>query len=395
MELVILGLKHKQTDEYLIYDVNNNQGRNPNHIKVEFGKVYKLPIISPYPFSHFSTLDEDAEYWKDYDKSYLLVDSEVSEEEYKSMKSSGVVYHRFKNRDTKIKSEFDKPLQYSLNKLEEFGEQLGTYDLTTWVIHERLISNKEFEYGKKILLAGLEDNNSRGYELDISLDDYLLPYLPMLLMKISEGYKITFGRHGRTEINKELLNNLNLSVDDILMLYNKTTGIEILKHKNLKKEINKLTGEEEDKLYIKLLDKVVIFKDTLDLLKSLGVNISKLFKLSYVNHLSQELKYLNYGEDNPYKTIEDYLNDKSIKNYKEVHNHYDYYCCYDCDGYELGEEDEEESETITIRNNRADVVIDGVERFYPYLTEEDKLVYTQIKDKEIVKLIEDSLNGVN
>src|SRR5699024_8618853 len=112
--------------------------------------------------------------------------------EYKSMKSSGIMYHRFKDREVNLICEVENPFEVAYNTYKEFGEQLGTYDLVTWVLHDKIRSIKEFEYGKKILWEGVKRNNKNGYPLDISLDDYLIPYLEEFFKMEDKGYKITF-----------------------------------------------------------------------------------------------------------------------------------------------------------------------------------------------------------
>src|SRR5699024_1710098 len=128
----------------------------------------------------------------------------------------------------------------------------GKYDIVTWVLHDKIRSIKEFEYGKKILWEGVKRNNKNGYPLDISLDDYLIPYLEEFFKMEDKGYKITFGRYGSVEISATQLNKFDLSVSQLIGLYNKTFRKDVLMHKNF--SIESVEENEEEEVYKRLTE---------------------------------------------------------------------------------------------------------------------------------------------
>lgn len=390
-EIVILGLKDKETGELRVYDVDNNQGRRNKHLPVQIGGNYILPIVAPYPFQHFSSLDASADYWSKYDKAYLKVESNISEEEYQGMRGSGIVYYRFKNRGTTILSEVQNPFEIAFNYYKEFGDSLGTHDLTTWVIHDIIRSPKEREFGVKILWEGIEKTSNRGYTLDISLDKYTLNYLDELIKMVDSKYPITFGRHGKIDITEDMLNEFDLDMKTIIKLNRKIRGQVVLKHKNFKKG-KTMSSEEEHNLYLRLIEELPIYGDTVKLLDQRGFDVDKIFKLHFEKKMEVVLKYEEDEEGNKYKTYYDYLNDSRIKNYEYKTSPYDYYCCEDCEGFDIHDmytEEELEGSTY-IRNERADCIVEAITDYVGVITL-DNNIFKSI-DKDIMEIVSNTLS---
>lgn len=393
-EVIILGLKDKVTGELKVYDVENNSGRNAKHTSIEVGKQTGIKVLSPYPFGHFSSLDNSANYWKKYNKTYLKVKAELSEDEYKSMKSSGIMYHRFKDREVNLICEVDNPFEVAYDTYKEFGEQLGTYNLVTWVLHDKIRSKKEFEYGKKILWEGVKRNNKNGYHLDISLDEYLIPYLEEFFKMEDKGYKITFGRYGSVEISATQLNKFDLSVTQLIGLYNKTNHNDVLMHKNF--SIESVEESEEEEVY-KRLTELPLYDEELKILEDSGFSVDRLFRTYFDTYLKMILEHERYDDGSEegveYKNYYEYLNDSSIKNYIEHNSPYDFYCCYDCDGYYISDMyTEEELEGVKYtRNERADTLYEALGDYKKYVSLDHELL--KPVDKDILELLENKMIG--
>ena len=197
MELVILA--EKKDGKYRIRNFYPNE--NKNHLEVTIGDTVVVPEVSPFPFENFSSINSFVPGWK---PTYLKVDADITQEEWDSMKTWGVVYHRFPNRKATILEEFKTPFRYSLEMLDYFGDALDTYELTTWVIHEKTRTNDEYLAMSSILDKAFEKTTLSGYDLDISFDRYIIPYMEQLL-----AYKsVSFGRHGSIDKSKGTLREL-------------------------------------------------------------------------------------------------------------------------------------------------------------------------------------------
>lgn len=199
MELVILA--EKKDGKYRIRNFYPNE--NNNHLKVAIGDTVVVPEVSPFPFENFSSINEFVPGWK---PAYLKVDADITKEEWDSMRSSGIVYHRFPNRKATILGEFKRPFRYARDMLDYFGDALGTYDLTTWVIHEETRTDDEFKAMSSILAQAIQEyDEDGGYNLDISFDEYTLPYMKQLL----DLENVSFGSGGTTSKDPEILHELS------------------------------------------------------------------------------------------------------------------------------------------------------------------------------------------
>lgn len=205
MELVILA--EKKDGKYRIRNFYPNE--NKNHLEVAIGDTVIVPEVSPFPFENFSSNNSFVPGWK---PAYLKVDADITQEEWDSMHHSGIMYHRFPNRKATILGEFKRPFKYARDMLDYFGESLGTYDLTTWVIHEETRTNGEFKAMTSIIEQAIKEHEERGrYKIDISFDRYVLPYMSQLL----ESDMVTFGRYGRNDISPNLIKRLSTYVEPI------------------------------------------------------------------------------------------------------------------------------------------------------------------------------------
>lgn len=199
MELVILA--EKKEGRYRIRNFYPNE--NKNHLEVAIGDTVVVPEVSPFPFENFSSINKFVPGWK---PAYLKVDADITQEEWDSMKSWGIVYHRFPNRKATVLGEFKRPFRYARDMLDYFGDALGTYDLTTWVIHEETRTDDEFEAMSSIIEQAISEyEEDGGYDLDISFDKYTLPYMKQLL----DLENVSFGIGGTTSKDPEILHELS------------------------------------------------------------------------------------------------------------------------------------------------------------------------------------------
>lgn len=200
MELVILA--EKKDGKYRIRNFYPNE--NKNHLEVAIGDTVVVPEVSPFPFENFSSVNNFVPGWK---PTYLKVDADITQEEWDSMHHSGIKYHRFPNRKATILGEFNRPFRYARNMLDYFGDELGTYDLTTWVIHEETRTDDEFKAMSSIIeQASKEYSDEFGpYTIYISFDEYTLPYMKQLL----DLENVSFGRGKTTSKDPGLLHELS------------------------------------------------------------------------------------------------------------------------------------------------------------------------------------------
>lgn len=224
MEVVILGLKNKTTGEYRVYfpkyysrhadELKTKKDINNRHSSINTHRFTKVPILSPFPYETFSSLsfENQSNTLRMYDPCYLLVEAELTTSEFENMDTSGIMYHRFENRNIKLIREFEKPFQYALNLVNSKINKLPTYDLTTWLIHETAKSPEEHAAMVQILKIAIKKiNNKYTDSLDLSLDEYVFRYLPDLIKIPNYKNCITFGRYGSNDISPKLLKGATIS----------------------------------------------------------------------------------------------------------------------------------------------------------------------------------------
>lgn len=368
MSIIILGLKEKSNGSYLVYDVNGGD----NHISIKVNQVKKIPILSPFPFSNFSSLDKFDQ--SKYEKCYLEVDAEITDSEFYSMKSSGIVYHRFRNRDVTFLRECHDIFQYSLAMLESFGERLGTYNLLTWVIHNKTKNKLEHKAMKEIIFSGVSKGNNKEYPLDISLDIYTLEYIDYFRQLSKEGYNITFGRYGSTD--RKLLENKKAKITEESFLYlleNFVFGINtFIKHTIFTVDFY------EKHIKSKEIEKEVLYSlevEDISDLKVKGFNVDGLYFNYFENMVN---KFNQYHPE--YENFFEIFYDEEVKPRIEHTSPYDYYCCEDCDGYDIHDsytQEELDGEDFII-DERVDYVEELVGVWGEHLTADSYILFNRV-----------------
>lgn len=333
MELVILGLKHKETGKYMVYDVKNR--KKPKHQLISIGETIKVNCLSPFPFENYSSIsfDYQEELLEEWTPCYLKVDGEISQIEFAKMKSSGIMYHRFPNRKITFIEEFFDIFQYSLKIYKKMKEQLGTYDLTTWIIHNDTTSEAEFEAMKKILAISMTKKENKKYGLDLSLDKYLIPYLPFILEYKANGRKVTFGEYGRNTLTQEELNTIELTPQTFIML-----AKEVHFYGDVSWFGHPIFDQTFYDTHLRNSEDFLSIMGDLYNKKEIEMISSKINMESFVRDLF-EAKLPKFDEyidwETPGKTFKEACNMNDYPIEEISHSPYDYYCCPDCDGYEI------------------------------------------------------------
>lgn len=378
MELIILGLKRKSDGKLFVFDVE--QGKR--NIAMEIGETKVIDVLSPYPFSNFSSLDDEKIDFDEFDKCYLKVDGDLKDSEYRSMRSGGIVYYRFNKRQVTLIEEFHDIFQYSLQMLNSFGSQLGTYELTTWVMHDETRNEAEYEAMKKIILKSVQSKDNKKYGLDISLDKYTLKYINYFRELSNQGYNISFGRYGSIERNEKVYVDANLSTEDVLYLLNKNSFLQsiMVKLPNFNAELyNKYIANTE--LEIELMN--YAYDETLsDLLKS-DLDCDEIYGRIFKYRLSQ----VNI-EWTDYESLNEMMNDDDFEVTVEHRSPFDYYCCEDCDGYDIYEQytDEELAGYDVEIDDRVDIINDLLVGWYEYLSEKSYPLFDFVSVKVLEKV---------
>lgn len=337
LKLVILGLKNKETGILSIYDGSNYKSikQIPFELNTEI-----TGTVSPFPFKHFSSLDESDTIYETHERTYLLIESDIEPKELENTRSGSQQSYTFRDRKFKVLSEFETPFEYYYQKLKEYGENLGDYNATTWVIHEQARTRKEFDYMCKLLKESLESRDNTRYPLDISLDKYTLQYVDFL-SEFEGKYPMTFGHYGSISITKKDIENTALSVKGYLMLLRKVYLSEsLINYPPFTTEFYKEHIENNSSLENEFLNSL----DNSGRTNTIGALISKGFDMEY---LFERFYNLKIKGSNEYYSFEDGPKDYSeivrLENYTpivETYDPYATYCCYDCDGYHMDPNEE-------------------------------------------------------
>lgn len=327
-EYIVLGLKDKKGKFYLYHSSLNKTAIIP--IKMNESAT---SVLSVFPFSHFSSLDDDKT--KGYHRVYLkvrLVD-ELSKEQIDGLDSSGLMYHRFSDKEMVLLEEFNTPFQYALEMLDTH-EKLGTYGLTTWLIHEEPKSTLEFDSMTEILNIALSREEYKKHRFSLSLDKYVLRYVPSL-MTHENNKQVAFGLYGYVNLTKDEIANAeqmgSIRAEELTFLIDKI-GLDtaLFAHSEFTTEllVDYMSISEYNAYnLISGLD-----SEDISEMNKVGINIDKIFEFQYKFHTVG--KYHEYS-DGEYVTVEELVSNTNYEPTTETSDPIGGYCCEDCDGYEL------------------------------------------------------------
>lgn len=354
MRLIILGLKNKETGEYMVYDVENR--RKPKHQPIKIGETLTVSCLAPFPFEHYSSIsfDYQEKLLTEWSPCYLEIEGELSEQEFKGMKSSGIAYYRFPKRKITLISEFEDIFQYSLEVYKKMKSRIGLNSFTTWIIHNETKSEDEKTAMSTLIKYAMNSNKNKKYGTDFSLDKYVLPYIHLLLDYKSKGYNVTFGRHGYVDLSQDELNSIELTPSELLLMIQEITlraKVSFFEHPIFTQDFydntlstsesfvavfNSIYNEHDVNMISARIDVETMLKDVLD---------KKLPQFDESTNWDMEgvtFKEACTRTDYPVQEIE--------------HSPYDYYCCQDCDGYELSVD--ESDFWVEYKDNRVDLILE-------------------------------------
>lgn len=365
MECVILGLKNKEDNSLKVYDVSY---KGDNHTDIAISDSVRLDIVSPYPFSHFSSLSYDKDVFKTHDPIYLLVDAELTERDVYNAFSGSKASHCFEDRRITVLSEFDKPFEYGLEQLRKYGDKLGTYDFVTWIIHEEAKSEKEFESMCQLLKIDVENEKKKKpyqekYPMDISLDKFTLPYVDFLTT-LDEKF-ITFGSGGHISITKEDMQNIPISEKGLLFLMNKISKLGVLiYHPAFNVDFYKKNIENtplETKFYWNLYEKDI------PEFKKIGFDMDYLFSRVYKATVEKDIDYYD-----DYEPSAELISNANYEPITLTYDPHEFYCCEECDGYRADWSEEPYDYQVDEQVGLLRAVIGHYE---PYLTEKSYVLF--------------------
>lgn len=407
MELIILGLKNKTTGAYKVYNVNGRYSDNsemPVHPDVKLGQSITLETLAPFPFQHYSSLsfDYQKEILDAWEPCYLKVDGQLSNEEFKSMKSSGIMYYRFKDRKITFIDEFFDIFQYTKSMIDLFKDQLGTYNATTWIIHNDTKTSDERKAMKAILLQA--SNEREG--LDLSFTVELVPYLKFL-KSITTNQKskfhnnnITYGRYGSNKISQDDIDAIDLDLDTWFYAFKHISVYPAswLKHPMITQDFYDDLKLNHPTYFNELLKYLVEgYSDKYALVDR--IDMDKVFKDSLPI----------YTEDWHHKIDEWFLDDETdpehplagVKTLEElfameyplehvVYDPYEYYCCEEHDG-PLPDNWEDDIKEYDV-DRRMEFILTIIKPWDKYITNHGRAAMPFISDdrfKEVVEGLKD------
>lgn len=380
MELIILGLKRKSDGKYLVYDVEGK-----NSVEISIGETKKINTLDPFPFSNFSSLDDERISLEKYCKCYLKVEADLSEKEYHSMKSSGIMYHRFSNRNITFLEEFEDIFQHTLSEFKKFDGQLSTYDLTTWVIHNETKNENEYEAMKQIIFEAVKNKKkNKEYPLDITLDKYTATYAQYFRELSEQGYYITFGRYGGRPRHRNDLKDCVFDADTFIYLLQKLYiyNPALLHHPMFTKEfyIEHILGQKIEKDII-----VDLYDEFVDEFAKKDMPMEEIYP-SVLNFVLEE----STPEWYEYDSWESMFSDLEFSVKVEHTSPMDYYCCEDCDGYDIYEmytDEELEGEYYEV-DDRRNLLNKMLHKWENYLTDRSYHLFDFIST-DVLKLYKD------
>lgn len=380
MKLVILGTK--KDGQYYIFNPENG-----SNILIKKDESI-VTTLAPFPFENFSSLDKIPQ---DLKRCYLEVETDISSDEFNSMNSSGVCYYRFKNKNVRFIKEHKTPFEYSLSMLNKFRDRLGTHDLTTWVIHYGVHpqSKREIKSMKEIINVEL----SKQKYSDFSLTNELSIYLLHLFDKIKKGSHITFGRYGRNTINQGVFNKINLNNEQLI------TSVKIIDSRN--KYLGSLAEVEFSPLLHPSFTKDILlnlnnetFNEILNylgehdlmIMNDKGFPMDTIFERYFPTIKGNLTRTLEYNDG--FESLIQYFNSNDYEPEVTYSNPYDYYCCEDCDGYDIldmypdGIPNDEEHVT----DMRIESLLNEIDKWIPFITSKSKYLFDFIPESMYDKI---------
>lgn len=400
MEIVILGLKHSVTGEYMFLDV---ESRRNNNVRANVGEEVVLDTLAPYPYQYFSTLifDSRADLAKEWDGVYLRVDAEITEEEYSKMNTTGIMYYRFDNRKVTFIREETEPLTYALEKYLKFPKEIGGYNVSTWITNEPARSERELESLRGLISACINDYKKTSYSASFQIYGTHDQRLPIILDLISKGEKVELNSMSRYDREPRKFGTRadNLRQEDLvqMIISSPTHWAQVaISHKSFTPSTwrNYIVGTENELAFLNS-----IYDDELKILSDKGFPMGELLLRLITIREEFMLESINwvYGESKEKSSIREALEDENYPTREETHSPWDYYCCEECEGYNIHDvyTDEELEPRITVIDDRVTTLATLMNPWSKYLTKDDGYIvdfipkgkYDLFKEEEVYEFL--------
>lgn len=386
MEVVLLGVKEIKTGKSYLYDVRSYENDKLTLIEFEFNKKIHLDVIGIYPFEKFTRFVEIDE--SIYERTTLMAEVNITKLQYAKLKDDREKHYRFENKPCTILRECDTPFQYSLNMLKRFNKRIYIYQL----IHSNLSMETKSEKEQLAMCKILNIYFKKNKHLSVNLDDKIIPYLDKFKDLNDKGYKIDYDSN-HSYVSTEKLNHINESQLKYLLFDTTIYLSNLIKIDTFTMDFYLSLNNELKK------DLMYNFNDgrILEILtKDKKFNIDKLFE-DYVYFRENSYEFLDeldyYISQNENATIFDYINDESIKSEMLHYSPLDYYCCEDCDGYDIYEEytDEELEGEYYYKNYRIDILSYFFGEWKDYISPESFSLVNKVRTDQLNNLLIDAM----
>lgn len=392
MKIIILGLREKTTGDYYIFDPDLKRKK---HTKVNFGEKVKIETLAPYPFSYYSSISFlYADNEDEFEKCYLEVESNLSKSEFNGMDSSGIVYYQFDNREVTPLREYKNPLQYALETKKRVKGKYQDWEIVTSLVNHPTIDEDESKAMTELLTIAsrsyVKKKGRSNYSMDIKLDRNSIQYLPHLLELTKKGVAVKINTTRDYGENWKTVNFSDSFILEILDVWPDLTSDLVYAYPKFNYEFYRehIRGTKRMKpLFNSVYNKELFVNDHWE--------IDELFR-DFFPMLEERLtEQLNYFTDEEKSYVEIFA-DKDFKVRIEHHSPYDYYCCPDCDGYDLCSvytEEELEGEDTEI-DDRINELAQLISEWDPFITEKSKDLFDFIPEELVIKLKDYDLDNL-
>lgn len=317
-EMITLGLVDKTTGETFAYSYGKITPIN----REAYSNVVELPI---YPYSYFSSLDNDYINFNKYRKTYLKVYVSSKEDEEFHLDDYGRKISALHDVNVLLIEEFTDIFAYFKNFLDLNKSNLD-WGFKAFIIHELPNNEVEKQHAIDIIKVLSKRAEKTDYKAEISISPVTIEYV-----HLAKDYTINFTNTGTCR--KDHFMNTDKALDaklifDVIM-YSRFPSPRLLTLEGFNVDnFNKYADGDYNKLS-------QIFSylegDDVEVLEAKGFDIKFLLELRLKEYEDRHyVKYLdgmgNYIDVDLYE----YLDDTTVE--LEHHNSFEYYCCEDCDG---------------------------------------------------------------
>lgn len=310
-EVILLGYKSNENGGLFLYNTEIKQGH-----KVSLGDTINF-LLDPYPYAQFTTLDTELDIFKENTPCFIKANADITDEEFNNMNTTGIMYHRFKDRDIQIISEFTQPMKYAWEMYQSKYKSLGEYQIVNKISHRFVNSELELDYLKKLIEFSFKKYSKTNYNIDTLMDSNTIK-LSEFFFLMQEKYNVRFTFENSYK-DKDMLKSINLNIDYLKALIG--LGYShfdwLLLNKNITNEL--LDNLSKEEIY-----KVFRYLDSRDLNKLDHLNLRTYLSRTIEYNIEHVLPNKTYQTSNG-KIYEDIFDLYSDNNYKTIDTSVEYY----------------------------------------------------------------------